>query len=114
MQEEEPRDRGDEAQDGLSVVQVGVIDQPVALESQLDEGLRLEVVLVLQGSPLAVGDDRRHDGHHLVLLPLQVGEQGLGQLIERGDQPLGSSSASERLHVAAAASSTEIADATSS
>ena len=87
----------------------------MALESQLDERLRLEVVLVLQGSPLAVGDDRRHDGHHLVLLPLQVGEQDLGQLVEGGDQLLDvHERSSERLQVAAAASTAEIADATSS
>ena len=115
MQEEEPRDRRDEAQDGLSILRVGVVDQPVALVAQLDERLRLEVVLVLQRAPLAVGDDRRHDGHHLVLLPLQVREQELCELVEGGDQLLARhEQLSAWLQLAAAASTVEIAAATSS
>ncbi len=56
--------------------------------SELEERLRFEVVLVFERPPLGVGDGRRHDGHHLVLFPLEVRQQELGEVVERGHQPI--------------------------
>ena len=64
-------------------VGVDPVEQPVALEPELGEGLGLDVVRLLDRPPLAVGDRRGHDGHGLLDLAIEVREQHRRQVVER-------------------------------
>jgi hypothetical protein len=88
MQENESRDGRDQADYALSILGAGVIDEPVALKSQLSERLALEVVPILQISPLRFGDHGRDHRHRLVLFAFQVGQQHVREASECRHQAL--------------------------
>ena len=86
VEQDEPGEGGDQADDGLAVRRAQVVDQPVALTAELHERLGREVVLVLDGAPLGRGEGGRGDRHRLVLLPAQMGQEHHLQPFERGEQ----------------------------
>ena len=83
VEEDEPRDRGHDADHGGTIRFVGAVDQPVALEAELVHGPRPDEVLLFDRAPLAVGHARRHDREELVLLPAQVRDQHLAEPVDR-------------------------------
>ena len=75
VDEDESRNGRHEANNALSILATCAVDEPVTFEPELGRGLPREVVVLLQLSPLRVGDHRRDDRHHLVFLALEVRQQ---------------------------------------
>ena len=71
----------------VTAVLVETVEDPVALHRQVTHSLGLEVELLVVPVPLRDGDARRDDRHHHLLLALEVGEQHVGQSVDRVSSP---------------------------